>query len=152
MNNHASPWSSRPRQSEGKSSRELGLSCKLAQTYCVRPHPSYGGSSRHPYWVREEQLQKWNEGEETKVSQSTLYRWSLRPLPHHKTGICARTQIIGTDLINLIIFIYAHPDAQIDDMVVYLYNKGGELYANQQISDCLRELDIMRKIASVKAY
>ena len=44
---------------------ELGLSRELAQPWHVKPHPREGGSSGYPVWSREEQLEKWNAGEET---------------------------------------------------------------------------------------
>ena len=44
---------------------ELGLSRELAQPRRVKPHPCEGGSSGYPVWSREEQLEKWNAGEET---------------------------------------------------------------------------------------
>ena len=61
-------------------------------------------------------------------------------------------QIVGTDLINLVILLFAHPDATIDEMAAHIYNEGGELYSSQQISKRLKGLDIMKKIASVEAY
>ena len=43
---------------------ELGLLRELAQ-----PRPREGGSSGYPVWSREEQLEKWNAGEETAASE-----------------------------------------------------------------------------------
>ena len=54
---------------------ELGLSHELAQPRRVKPHPREGGSSGYPVWSREEQLEKWNAGEETAASEASLYRW-----------------------------------------------------------------------------
>ena len=79
---------------------ELGLSRELAQPRRVKPHPREGGSSGYPVWSREEQLEKWNTGEETAASKASLYRRSDRLILHRCTGNRARTQIVGTDLIN----------------------------------------------------
>jgi hypothetical protein len=49
---------------------ELGLSRELAQPRRVKPHPCEGGSSGYPVWSREEQLEKWNAGEETAASEA----------------------------------------------------------------------------------
>jgi hypothetical protein len=73
-------------------------------------------------------------------------------MPHRCTGNRARTQIVGTDLINLVVLLFAHPDATIDEMAAHIYNEGGELYSSQQISKRLKGLDIATKIASVEAY
>jgi hypothetical protein len=90
----------------------------------VKPHPREGGSSGYPVWSREEQLEKSNAGEET----------------------------AGTDVINLVVLLFAHPDATIDEMAAHICNEGGDLYSSQQISKRLKRLDITTKIASVEAY
>jgi hypothetical protein len=131
---------------------ELGLSRKLAQSRSVAPHPREGGSSGYPVWSREEQLEKWNAGEETVASEASLYRWSDCLIPHRCTGNRARTQIVGTDLINIMVLLFAHLDATIDEMAAHIYNEGGKMYSSQQISKRLKELDITKKLASVEAY
>jgi hypothetical protein len=75
---------------------ELGLSCKLAQPRGVEPHPHQGGLSGYPVWSREEQLKKWNTGEETVASQASLYRWSGCIVPHPRNGNSARTAAAAT--------------------------------------------------------
>jgi hypothetical protein len=129
---------------------ELGLSRQLAQSWRVAPHPRGGGSSDYPVWSREEQLEKW--GEETVASEASLYRWSKCLIPHRCTGNRARTQIVGTDLINLVVLLFTHPNANINEMAAHIYNEGGGMYSSQQISKRLKELAITKKIASVEAY
>ncbi len=131
---------------------ELCLSRELAQPWHVESHPRQGGSSGYPVWSQEEHLEKWNAGEETVASQVSLYPWPGRIGPHHRTGNSARTQIVGTDMINLVVLLLAHPDATCDEIAAHLYNEGGEIFSNQTISKLLKELDITQKIASVEAY
>ena len=126
---------------------ELGLSPELAQPQHVKPR-----FSSYPVLSREEQLEKWNAGEEFAASEASLYRWLNRLIPHHCTGNRARTHIVSSDLINLVVLLFAHPDATIDEMAAHIYNEGGELYSSQQISKRLKGLDITKKIASVEAY
>jgi hypothetical protein len=99
---------------------ELGLSRELAQPRRVKPHPREGGSSGYPVWSREEQLEKWNAGEETAASEASLYRWSDHLIRHRCTGNRARTQIVGTDLINLVVLLFAHSDATIDELAAHI--------------------------------
>ena len=70
---------------------ELGLSRELAQPRRVKPHPREGGSSGYPVWSREEQLEKWNAGEETAASEASL----SMVRPRHPTSLyrqsCAHT-------------------------------------------------------------
>ena len=104
---------------------ELGLSRELAQSRRVAPHPRRGGSSGYPVWSREEIMEKWNAGGETVASEATLYRWSDRLIPHRCTGNHARTQIVGTGLINLVVLLFTHPNANFDEMAAHIYNEGG---------------------------
>ena len=131
---------------------ELGLLRKLAQPWRVEPHPRGGGSSGYPVWSREEQLVRWNAGEDTKASRSSLFGWQVCLFPHRCAGNHARTQIVGTDLIDLVVFFFAHPDATINEITAYLYNEEGDMYSSQQNSKRLKELGITKKIASVEAY
>jgi hypothetical protein len=67
-------------------------------------------------------------------------------------GNKAREQVVGVDLINLATFLRAWPKAHLEEMTVFLYNKGGPLYSIKVISKCLDELKITKKRASTEAY
>ncbi len=88
---------------------ELGLSRELAQPRRVKPHPRQGGSSGYPVWSREEQLEKWNAGEETIASQASLYRWLGCMVPHCRTGNSAHNAAAAT--AAAIYFAASHPRA-----------------------------------------
>jgi hypothetical protein len=88
---------------------ELGLLSKLAQPRRVEPHPRRGGSSGYPVLSREEQLKKWNAGEETLASQASLYRWSGRIDQYCRTGNSARTAAAATSAA--VYFAASHPCA-----------------------------------------
>jgi hypothetical protein len=118
----------------------------------MAPHPNQGGSSGYPVWSQEAQLERWNAEEETNASLLPLYWWSNRIVPYHCTGNCARMQIVGTDIINLVVLQFAHPDVSCGKIAAHLYSEGGEMYSDQTISERLKELDITQKIASVEAY
>jgi hypothetical protein len=98
-----------PANERAQARAELGLSRKLAQPRHVKPYPRRGGSSGYPVWSREEQLEKWNAGEETVASQASLYRWSGRIVPHHRTGNSARNAAAAT--AAAIYFAAFHPRA-----------------------------------------
>jgi hypothetical protein len=88
---------------------ELGLSLELAQPRRVEPHPRQGGLSGYPVWSQEEQLEKWNAGEETVASQASLYCWLGRIVPHHCTGNSAHTAAAAT--AAAVYFAASHPRA-----------------------------------------
>jgi hypothetical protein len=56
------------------------------------------------------------------------------------------------DMIHLVTFLVAHPDLTQDEMVAFVYNKGGTLYSKQRISERLDNLEITKKKASIKAF
>jgi hypothetical protein len=56
------------------------------------------------------------------------------------------------DMIHLVTFLVAHPDSTQDKMAAFVYNEGGALYSKQRISEHLDDLEITKKIASIKAF
>ena len=63
-----------------------------------------------------------------------------------------RKQLVGIDMMNMVTFLIAYPDASLDEIAVFIYNEGGELYDNSTISRRLKELQITKKKASTEAY
>ena len=126
-----------PADLEAKASAELGFSRQLEQSRRVAPPPRFGGSGGYPVWYREIQLQRFNAGEAIDVSLASIYRWADRLEPFRQTGNRERTTIIGADLLSLVTYITAWPDATLDEMVVFIYNEGGGLYSRQRISQWL---------------
>ena len=55
-------------------------------------------------------------------------------------------------MLHLVTFLFAYPDATADEVSIFLYYQGGQLYAQQVISKRLKELEITRKKASTEAY
>ena len=47
---------------------------------------------------------------------------------------------MGVDMINLLTFLRAWPEATLDEMAVFLYNEGGQLYSKKRLSERLAEL------------
>jgi hypothetical protein len=105
-----------PADLEARPRAELGFSRQLEQPRRVAPHPSLGGSSGYPVWHREEQLERWDAGEVTDVSERSLFRCCRRLKPYRQTGNRERSQIIGTKLLDLVTYITAWPDATLDKM------------------------------------
>ncbi len=95
-------------------------------------------------WYCEQQLQRFNAGEAIDVSLASIYRWADCLEPFRQTGNRARARILGVDLLSLVTYITAWPDATLDEMAVFIYNEGGGLYSCQAISTRLGELDITK--------
>lgn len=131
--------------------RALGLSRQLQQPRRVAPHPSRGGNS-YDEWYRIEQLEKRQNGEDVDVSEASLSRWRVKTRAYRATGNKERSQIVGFDMINLVVFISAHPEATCEEIATFIYNEGGDLYSVPVVSKRLKELDITKKVASTEAY
>ena len=124
---------------------ELDFSRLLEQPRHVAPPPRFGSSRGYPVWYRAIQLEKLHAGEEIQVSLSSIYRWDVHPGPYRQTGNRPGTTVVGVDLLNLVTYITAWPDATLDEMAAFIYNEGGDLYSRQAISNCLKDLDVTRK-------
>jgi hypothetical protein len=105
-----------PAHLEARACVELDFFRQLEQPQRVAPHPSLGGSSGYHVWHREEQLERWDAGEVTDVSERSLFHWSRRLKPYRQTGNREQSQIIGTELLDLITYITVWPDATLDKM------------------------------------
>jgi hypothetical protein len=120
------PGATDPVDLQAHAHAHLGLSRQLEQMRCETPHSSLGGRG-HDTWFCWEQLAKAAAGEDVKVSVSSIRRWRERLEPYCPTGNKAGEMIMGVDLINLITFLRAWPEAQLEEMAVFLYNEGGPL-------------------------
>jgi hypothetical protein len=79
------------------------------------------------------------------VSRASICCWLVRIHPYCQTGNKERSQIVGIDLLQLVNFIIANPDPTIDEMIVFMYDQGGELYSRKVASQRLKELDITKR-------
>lgn len=131
--------------------REMGFSRQLQTHMRTAPHPSNGGNA-FPTWYREQQLEKHQNGEDVDVSAISIWRWGSRLDAYRATGNRPRSQIVGDEQILLITFIMAYPDATQDEVSVFIYNEGGDLYSREVVSKRMKELDITLKKASTEAY
>jgi hypothetical protein len=106
----------------------LGLSRQLEQTRCVMPHPCLrlGGCD---IWFRNEKLAKVQAREDIDVSTHSLSHWRERLHPYCQTGNKAQEQVVGVDLLNLVTFLRAWPEAILQEMAIFIYNEGGPLYS-----------------------
>ncbi len=93
----------------------------------MTPHPSRSGGRGYDVWFRKKQLVKAQAGEDVDVSRWSLRHWRECLHPYCQTGNKAQEQVMGVDLINLVTFLRAWPEATLDEMVVFLYNKGGPI-------------------------
>jgi hypothetical protein len=120
-----------PADLEAWACAELDFSRQLKQPWQVASHPSLGGSSGYPVWHHEEQLERWDAGEVTDVFERSLFCWSRRLKPYHQIGNRKRSQIIGTELLDLVTYITAWPDTTLDKMARQ-QSGGGSVAAARQ--------------------
>ncbi len=82
---------------------------RLTEAFCagVRHSPRFAAAAAAA--APEEQLEKWNMGEETVASQASLYCWLGRIVPHCRTGNSAHTAAASTAAATY--FAASHPRA-----------------------------------------
>ena len=132
--------------------REAGLSRQLQVVRDARPDPSRGGSGGYEGWFRDDELEREANGQPCRSSRSSRWRWKSRPERYRQTGNTDRTHLVGMDMLNLVVFLLSYPDATTDEMVVNIYNGGGELYDGRLVAAHLKDLQITKKKASTEAY
>jgi hypothetical protein len=113
-----------PADLEAQACAELGVSRRLEQPRRISPYPGLSGGGGYDVWYREQQLQRFNAREAIDVSLASIYRWEDHLEPFRQTGNRERTTIVGVDLLSLVTYITAWPDATIDEMAVFIYIKG----------------------------
>ena len=118
----------------------------------INPHPGGGGSREYDVWFRLEELERLARGEPTTACRKSHRRWEQRLIPYRMTGNKNRSQIVGVDMLNLVLFLLAWPNATLDEMVVHIYNEGGDLYSRPVLSHRLGELKITKKKSAKDAY
>ena len=115
-----------PANLKAQAHAELGFSRRLKQPRCISPYPGLWGGGGYNVWYHKQQLQRFDAGEAINVSRRSINRWADRLEPfRQQTGNRERTTIIGVDLLNLVTYITAWPDATLDEMAVFIYNEGG---------------------------
>jgi hypothetical protein len=114
-----------PANLEAQACAELGFSRRLEQPQRISPYPGLGGGDGYDVWYCEQQLQRFDAREAIDVSLASIYRWEDRLEPFCQTGNGKRTTIVGVDLLSLVTYNTAWPDATIVEMAVFIYNEGG---------------------------
>jgi hypothetical protein len=92
---------------------QLDLTRQLEQTHRKTPHPCRRGRG-YDTWFRQEQLAKVAAGKAVDVSKASILRWREHLHPYCPTGNKAREQVVGIDLINLVTFLKAWPEAHLN--------------------------------------
>ena len=133
---------------------ELGLSRQLGEERTMRPPPCNGGSEGYPEFSRLADQDRYQNNVPTTASGRSVRRWNRDGIVQkRKTGNKERSQIVGTDMVNMVTFILAFPTSTCQEIAVYIYNSGeNELYSVPTVSKRLKDLDITKKKASTEAY
>ena len=103
---------------QGAKTAYLVNSSKDNERYLIYPR---GGTNGYTTWYRNEQLAKHQNNGPVEVSEASISRWKRRINAHCRAGNHNRTKLVGIDMINLVIFIIAHPDALLNEMDVFIY-------------------------------
>eukprot|EP00536_Pseudo-nitzschia_multiseries_P003642 jgi/Psemu1/8222/gm1.8222_g len=140
-----------PADIRAKARRKLQLTRELGCPREERLHPSKGGVAGFLVRHQKEILDYHNELL-APASKATIYQWIREIHPRKMTGNNDKTELVGKDLSLLVLCIIVHPQALLDEMVMFIYNKGGGLHSRQLISHRLQDLDVTQKKLGIQAY
>jgi hypothetical protein len=134
-------------------SRELSVLREEADS-----EPWLGGSRGYPLWYRIE-VCRYARAHDVDAAvamfrpcKRTVRSWLKRIIPYSMTGGSERVCIVGRDQLLLCLFLFVHPDAEDDEVAIFIFNNGGRLYSRQQICRRKKEMQYTRKRCSVEAY
>ena len=123
------------------------------------PNPARGGTRGYPLWLRTIAIDILNESrsyilasQRIHCSTSSIRRWERRVLPYRMSGGRPREQLTGPDQLLLSICIYIYPAASSDEIAIFIYSNGGDIYSRPQISDRCAELELSRKRSSKESF
>ena len=133
---------------QAKAWQDLGLSQQLEVARTNIPNPSRGGSWGYPRHCREQMIAWYQTGQDIEASTQSVQHWIHHMQPYCMTGNKQRDKLVGFDQLLLVIFLYAFPNAEADE----IGNESGSLYDWQTISNWMKELKISQKVASCEAY
>jgi GH24 family phage-related lysozyme (muramidase) len=67
-------------------------------------------------------------------------------------GGCDRSDIVGQDQLLLCLCLFIYPEVQADEIAMFIYKNGGDVYENSVILRQLKDLQLTGKCASTEAY
>ena len=145
--------------SRALSRSRLGLSRELQQQRTdLPPDPSIGGTRGYPVWFRmrvlatSAQIGQEAAAEQWGCSTRSIVNWNNRLEPYRMTGGVERSAITGMDQLMLAIGLFIYPNATADQLCMFIYANGGDVYTRVQITNRCNELNITRKRSSKEAY
>ena len=141
-----------PEDKRAQTRSDLGLTRELHVERTSAPDPARGGSRGYAVHERQAQIEAYRNSEPIQASVSSLYRWMDREEPHRMTGNKRKEKLVGFDQMLLVIFLYAFPDAEADEIATFIWNESGKVYDRQTISKRMIELHMTKKKASTEAY
>jgi hypothetical protein len=137
---------------QAKVRRDMGMTRASQVTRTSKPNPANGGSTGYDTWFREQQVAKFENGEDVDVGIASIYRWRERMLAFRATGNKTSSTLVGEDQLLMVFLLFAYPAAQEDEIAAFIYDSGGKIYERSQISKRLKELKMTKKKGSTEAY
>lgn len=145
--------SNNPVDERAKARSLLGLSRELQETRAPLPDPARGGSRGYPISHRIRELDRVGAGNGTAfVSMRSVNRWRRRLNPYRMTGNKQKERLCEVDQVLLVFYLQVYPDAEADEIAIFIFDQGGELYDRQTIDKRCAELMLTKKRASTEAY
>ena len=137
-----------------------GLDRELLQDRSLNyPHPRNGGSRGYPLWQRIRALDMmWGYNDYELAANAigchpiSVRRWEQRITPFRMTGNRQRQRITAADQLLLSICLFIYPEANLDQICIFIVANGGDVYTRPTVSKRCKELGLSRKRSSREAY
>lgn len=142
-----------PADERANARRHLGLTRELEETRARIPDPSRGGTRGYPIAQRAREIDRVIAGEQPAfASMRSINRWNHRLEPYRMTGNKQKESLCGTDQVLLAFYLQVYPDAESDEIAIFIFDNGGGLYSRQMIDKRCKELLLTKMKASTEAY
>lgn len=142
-----------PADERAAARRLLGLARELEEDRAPLPFPSRGGARGYPVPQRMGEIHRITDGHAPAfASLRSIQRWRQRLNPFRMTGNKQKKRLCGTDQVLLVFFLQVYPEAEADEIAIFIFDNGGNLYDRQTIIQRCKELQLSKKKASTEAY
>ena len=82
----------------------------------------------------------------------SVRRWEQRITPFRMSGNRQRQQLTAADQLLLSICLFIYPEANIDQICIFIIANGGDVYTRPTVSKRCVKLGVSRKRSSKEAY
>lgn len=135
--------------------KQLGIPRQLQQANSAKPHPSLGGSVGYDQHYRQNQIEQYNNNQQTDASVKYIKKWIVEGVEGKvPTGNKQTQQLTGEHQVLLLQYREIYPRASADEVRAYIANNAvvQHIFSRVDISIAETRIGLTHKRASTTAY